>query len=207
MVAVPLTQPEMAEQIQQTQVSLLPIADFLREMGVATPGKGIYAVIYDINKELTPPINDLIRDMGADLLMGFGAILFLWFEFTLPTSFQARAQFENLLGKVVEVRRDMTLKISLGEERGVEEGMIFRVEKRKHVDALSQLNFKTLISAPQVFPIGRAKVTSVAQVFPIGRAKVTSVAPTFAICQFRRYPGQSSSPSAGDQVVIMKANP
>ena len=192
MILIPLTQPDMAAEIHKTKLSLVPIADWLASNGLATPGSGIYSFLYDLNKDLAPPVNGLIRDLGSDLLMGLGAILFLWFEFTLPSGFQKKAQLENLQGRVLEVRRDMTLKISLGEERGVEEGMIFRVEKRKHVDALSQLNFKTLISAPQVFPIGRAKVTS--------------VAPTFAICQFRRYPGQSSSPSAGDQVVIMKSN-
>jgi hypothetical protein len=137
-----------------------------------------------------PSIEFFLREMGPEALILLGVGIFLWFELSLPGQFFSRAQYANLTGSILEVRQDMTLKISLGEERGVLEGMIFQVEKRKHVDQLSQGAFRTMIMAPQVFAIGEAKVTS--------------VAPDFALCKFRRIQGQSSSPSAKDRVVILR---
>ncbi len=189
-ILAPFFSEDIAVRLQSGNFSLLPPADWLAKKGILPIRSSLYQWIFQLNKSWSPAVNDFLTRHGTDLFMGIGAAIFLWMELSLPNEFLKEAQYASLTGKIIEVRRDMTLKISLGSDQGVEEGMIFRVEKRKHVDSLSQLNFKTLMVPPEVFPIGRARVSS--------------TTPTFAICQFKRLPGQSSSPSSGDRVAIMR---
>jgi hypothetical protein len=145
---------------------------------------------YGLAKSYNDSVRWFVGAYGLSALQGVGGVFFLWNQLVQPGKFHRMAQYANLTGRVLEVRRDMSLKISLGENRGVEVGMAFVVQKKKHMDALSQLNFKTMIMAPQVFPIGRATVVS--------------TTPTFSICKFKRSAGQSSSPSPNDRVAILK---
>jgi hypothetical protein len=193
MMILPLVSEDVSLRISTMRINLKAVADWLAETGIIGYGDAVSSQLYRLQDSFGTVVNRFLLEQGSTACMALGALIFFLFEYQLPSAYFRAAQLESLTGRILEVRRDMSLKISLGEERGVEEveeGMIFRVEKKKHVDALSQLNFRTMIMAPQVFPIGEAKVVS--------------TAPTFAICKFKRYQGQSSSPSANDRVVILR---
>lgn len=190
LVILPLVSDEFSVWIASRRLNLEAVADWLVAHGLIGYSNPLNGTLLQIQKSIGAPVNAFILENGPVVSVGFGTAVFFLFEYMLPNAYFRHAQLVSLTGRVLEVRRDMSLKISLGEERGVEEGMIFRVEKKKHVDALSQLNFRTMVMAPQVFPIGEAKVIS--------------TTPTFAICKFKRYQGQSSSPSANDRVVILR---
>jgi serine/threonine protein kinase len=168
----------------------LDVADLLARTGVFDRGGALVAQVDQLQVLWRPKIQEFLLDMGPEAVIAMGVLLFFWFEASLPNRFYKKAQFANLSGTIQEVRRDMTIKISLGTMRGVVPGMIFRVEKRKHVDKLSGGDFRTMVMAPQVFAIGEAKVI---------RAEKDH-----AICKFRRIQGQSSSPSVKDRVVILR---
>lgn len=183
--------PTTATFMERGTVSLVAIANWFEELGLTGTGGGLYNFLHDMhNSGWTVTLTQAMHTYGMPICLGVGGLGFIWFELGLPGDFVRKAQFANLKGKILEVRRDMTLKISLGEERGVRVGMVFEVQKRKHVDALSQLNFKTMMVAPEVFGIGLAKVVS--------------TTPQFSICKFKRTPGQSSNPSNGDRIVVVK---
>jgi hypothetical protein len=128
------------------------------------------------------------KDNLGKLLMGLSGFVYLVCLVRVPSEVYQYAILRNLTGKVVEVRRDLSIKINLGEERGVRVGQIFAVQKRKHMDEVYALNFKTMVMAPKMFTIGEAKIISVTQ--------------HFGICKFRRLPGETSNPSVGDRVVL-----
>ena len=121
-----------------------------------------------------------------------GVLLFFYYEFKLPSAIYNRILLENMIGSIIEVRHDLTIKINIGENKGVKVGFIFAVQKKKHVNQVSGADFKTMITAPTYFTAGKAKVTSTAS--------------NFSICKFKRLPGEASSPSEGDHVVVMSGN-
>ena len=158
---------------------------------------------YNVKYYIVRPLNDLaggslnraLRQHSHEhldlFLIGFGSLLYMWYTMMIPSQIHRYAVLSNLTGKVVEVRRDLSVKINLGEERGVQVGQIFSIQKRKHVDEVHALNFKTMMMAPKMFSIGEAKVVS------------TTL--HFAICKFRRLPGETSNPSVGDRVALRKS--
>ncbi len=131
-----------------------------------------------------------LHDYAWLLLVSLSGLIYLYWEMTVPRDVYLYAVLSNLTGKVLEVRKDLSIKINLGEERGVQVGQIFEVQKKKHIDQVQALNFKTMIMPPKRFPIGEAKVIS--------------TTPHFAVCKFRRLPGETSSPSIGDRVVLKR---
>mgnify|MGYP006276961889 FL=1 len=124
-------------------------------------------------------------------LISIGCLIYLLYTFKIPKQIHRYAVLSNLTGKVIEVRRDLSIKINMGEERGVQVGQVFSIQKRKHLDEVQALNFKTMMMAPKMFSIGEAKVVS------------TTL--HFAICKFRRLPGETSNPSIGDKVILKKS--
>ena len=152
-------------------------------------------VVRPLNRLAGGPLNLALRRHSSEsldlFLIGFGSLLYMWYTMMIPSQIHRYAVLANLTGKVVEVRRDLSVKINLGEERGVQVGQIFSIQKRKHVDEVHALNFKTMMMAPKMFSIGEAKVVS------------TTL--HFAICKFRRLPGETSNPSVGDRVVLRKS--
>jgi len=135
--------------------------------------------------------NLFLKTNSKEILFGMCAAGYLWGILTIPSEIHRYTVLSNLTGKIVEVRRDLSVKINLGEERGVQVGQIFAIQKRKHVDEVHALNFKTMMMAPKLFTIGEAKVVS------------TTL--HFAICKFRRLPGETSNPSVGDRIVLRKS--
>jgi TM2 domain-containing membrane protein YozV len=120
-----------------------------------------------------------------------GLSLFIWYEFKLPEVLFKQILFENMSGNIIEVRQDLTIKIDIGEDKGVKAGYIFAVKKKKHINQVSGGDFKTMVMAPTWFVAGKAKVMSTAS--------------SFSICKFKRLSGEASSPSIGDAVVVMKS--
>ncbi len=152
-------------------------------------------IVRPLNNLAGGPLNLALRKHSSEsmdlFLIGIGTLLYVWYTYMIPAQIHRYAVLSNLTGKVVEVRRDLSVKINLGEERGVQVGQIFSIQKRKHVDEVHALNFKTMMMAPKMFSIGEAKVVS------------TTL--HFAICKFRRLPGETSNPSIGDRVALRKS--